>query len=57
MMPDLTRQIADNVTRVRQQIAEAAGRCGRRADEIELVAVTKYVGPAELRALVEAGFL
>ncbi len=51
----LTARIAQNVGRVRQRISAAAARAGRSADEIMLVAVAKYVGPAEIRALVEAG--
>ena len=54
-MSDLVRRIADNLARVRQRIADRAARSGRSADEIALVAVTKYVGEAEVRALVEAG--
>jgi pyridoxal phosphate enzyme (YggS family) len=51
----LADRIAQNLAAVRQRIAEAAGRCGRTADDIKLVAVTKYVGLDEARALVEAG--
>ena len=54
-MPDLTQQIARNVADVRARIADAAASCGRAADEITLVAITKYVGPPEIRALVDAG--
>jgi pyridoxal phosphate enzyme (YggS family) len=54
-MPDLSEQIARNLARVRARIADAAASCGRTADEITLVAVTKYVGEPEIRALVEAG--
>ena len=54
-MPELTAVISENVARVRRRIAEAAARSGRTADAITLVAVTKYVGPAEARTLVEAG--
>ena len=54
-MPDLTRQIAQNLAAVRARIADAAARCGRNADEITLVGITKYVGQPEIRALVEAG--
>lgn len=54
-MSDLTAQIAENVDEVRDRITAAAARCGRTAGEIALVGVTKYVGPAEARALVEAG--
>ncbi len=54
-MPDLVARIAENVGRVRTRMAEAAARAGRNAADVRLVAVTKYVGPAEIRALVEAG--
>lgn len=54
-MSDLTSRIAENVAEVRGRIAEAAARSGRAAEQITLVAVTKYIGPAEIRALVEAG--
>lgn len=50
-------RIADNVARVRARIAAAAERSGRRADEITLVAVTKYVSAEETAAVVEAGCL
>ena len=36
-------------------MAAAAARAGRRAEDVRLVAVTKYVGPEEIRALVAAG--
>lgn len=48
-------RIAANLARVRQQIAAAAQRSGRTADAVRLVAVTKYVGADEARALVAAG--
>jgi PLP dependent protein len=54
-LPQAALRIADNLAAVRQRIAEAAARSGRRADDITLVAVTKYVGVEEIRALVEAG--
>lgn len=54
-MFDLAARIADNLRRVREHIGAAAARSGRRGEDIELVAVTKYVGPAEIRALVAAG--
>jgi len=47
--------IADNLRRVQQRIARAAAAAGRRADEITLVGVTKYVGVNEALELVEAG--
>ena len=54
-MSDLQQQIAENVAGVHRRIAEAARRSGRRADEITLLAVTKYVGVDEVRALAAAG--
>jgi hypothetical protein len=47
--------IADNLRSVRERIARAAEAAGRTADEIMLVAVTKYVGPREVAELVRAG--
>ena len=47
--------IAENLARVRERIAHAAESAGRRADEITLVGVTKYVGPREAAELVAAG--
>ena len=47
--------IADNVARVRERIAVAAGRAGRDPDEIQLVAVSKYVDAATAALLVAAG--
>ncbi len=47
--------IADNLRRVRERIAVAAESCGRIADDITLVGVTKYVGPREAAELVAAG--
>ena len=54
-MSDLTARIAENVAEVRRRIADATSRSGRSADAVTLVAVTKYVGRSEVRAVVEAG--
>jgi PLP dependent protein len=54
-MSDLAGRIAENVACVRERIAAAAARAGRDVAQVTLVAVTKYVGPAEIRALVAAG--
>ena len=54
-MPDISAQIRENLAHVRQRMAAAAIRSGRSAEEIKLVAVTKYVGKAEIEALVAAG--
>lgn len=54
-MPNVATMIADNVARVRERIAAAADRSGRSVDDVRLVAITKYVGPDEARALFAAG--
>ncbi|MBN2024801.1 MAG: YggS family pyridoxal phosphate-dependent enzyme [Pirellulales bacterium] len=54
-MFDRVKQIAQNVAAIRGRIEDAAARSGRRGDEVELVAVTKYVGPDDIRALARCG--
>jgi PLP dependent protein len=54
-MNDVRSLVAENVGRVRAQIAAAAASAGRAADEVTLVAVTKYVEADVARALVAAG--
>lgn len=54
-MRDLSRRLAENLSRVRGRMAEAALRSGRTADAVTLVAVTKYVDAETARALVAAG--
>jgi len=49
------QQIVDNVARVRERIAKAAVSAGRPPETVELVAVSKYVGPREAAALLAAG--
>jgi len=51
----LPERIVENVAAVRGRIAAAVVRAGRRAEDVRLVAVTKYVGLDEIRALVAAG--
>lgn len=48
-------KIASNLARVRNRIAEAALRSGRKSESVTLVAVTKYVGLSEIRALHDLG--
>jgi PLP dependent protein len=47
--------IADNLAQVRQRIAEAVRRAGRRPDEIALMAVTKTFPPEIIRQAYAAG--
>lgn len=54
-MSTSTHQLARRLERLRQRIAAAAERAGRDPQSVTLVAVTKYVGHEEARALVELG--
>lgn len=54
-MSGTEQRIAENVARVREAIARAAARSGRRAEDVTLIAVSKYVGVAEIDALLAAG--
>lgn len=54
-MNDISARIAENLAKVRQQVAAAAVRAGRKDNSVRLVAVTKYVGVKETRALAAAG--
>ncbi len=47
--------IAENIARVREQIASAAQRSGRNAHEVSLMAVTKTVSPERIREAYKAG--
>ncbi len=49
--------VAANVTRVRERIAAAARRSGRRDDEVTLVAVTKGVDPSRILAAGASGIV
>ncbi|HEY3602253.1 MAG TPA: YggS family pyridoxal phosphate-dependent enzyme, partial [Chthoniobacterales bacterium] len=48
-------QIAVNLERVREQIAQAARKSGRLPNEIELVAVSKAPPAEKVQAAVDAG--
>jgi len=48
-------KIASNLARARNRIAEAALRQGRKSDSVTLIAVTKYMGLAEIRTLYDLG--
>ena len=47
--------VADRLAAVRQRVADAAGRAGRRASEVRLVVVTKGVPPPVMQAALDAG--
>src|SRR6266404_6741423 len=47
--------IAENLERVREQIAQAAAKAGRSVDDIELVAISKTHEAAKVREAIDAG--
>lgn len=47
--------IADNIARIRERIAQAAGRSGHSSDSITLMAVSKVVEPERIRQAYLAG--
>ena len=47
--------VRSNAERVRGEIADAAARAGRNADDVQLLAAVKYVAVDELPVLAEAG--
>jgi len=55
MKSEIPQRLADNLKSVRQKISDAAGRAGRDATEVTLVAVTKYVDVEMTAALLRAG--
>jgi PLP dependent protein len=48
-------RIARNLREIRDRIHAAAGRTGRDPEKVQLIAVTKLVGPDEIRALQDLG--
>jgi len=54
-MPVDSSSIAHNVADIRERIAGAAARAGRRGDEVTLVAISKTFPGAAIRAAWEAG--
>ena len=54
-MATKTTSIAENLARVRERIARACERAGRRPDEITIVAVSKTFSVAAIRAAHDAG--
>jgi len=47
--------IAENLEQVREQIAKAAAKAGRPADDVELVAISKTHDAEKVREAIEAG--
>jgi pyridoxal phosphate enzyme (YggS family) len=49
------RSVAESLAEVRQRIAAACGRAGRRPEEVAVIAVTKTFGPEVVAEAWEAG--
>jgi PLP dependent protein len=47
--------IADNLERVREQIAQSAAKAGRSTDDVDLVAISKTHEAEKVREAIEAG--
>jgi len=47
--------LQDNIARVRERMAEACWRVGRRPEDVKLVAVSKTMPPERIRQAYEAG--
>jgi PLP dependent protein len=47
--------VAERYEAVRRQVADAADACGRRSEDVTIVAVTKTVGVPEVTAALSAG--
>ena len=54
-MSQAQQTIAENLSRIESQIAEAARQASREAAEIRLLAVTKYVDLEMTREVIRAG--
>jgi pyridoxal phosphate enzyme (YggS family) len=54
-MSSSTRELAENLARVRERIERAAARAGRRTEEITLIAVSKTHSARKIQELYEAG--
>jgi hypothetical protein len=48
-------EVAENLARVRERVARAAERAGRRPDDVLLIGVSKTVEAARIRQAIEAG--
>lgn len=55
-LPAIERVIRANLDRIHEQIAAAAARSGRPPEHVRLIPVTKSVGEAEIRVLVDFGY-
>jgi PLP dependent protein len=54
-MPEQTSSIAENLAHVRERMARAADRAGRRANEVTLIAVSKTFPAEAIRSAYDLG--
>lgn len=54
-MDNATNSVAENLAEIRERVERAAGRAGRRADEITLVGISKTFSAERIREAYEAG--
>jgi len=54
-MSSISREITENLARVRERIELATSRAGRRAEEVTLIAVSKTHSARKIQELYEAG--
>ncbi|MBZ4318907.1 YggS family pyridoxal phosphate-dependent enzyme [Streptomyces huiliensis] len=54
-MTDRRTQLADNLARVEERIADACAAVGRKRDEVTLIVVTKTYPASDVRLLAELG--
>ena len=47
--------VRENFEKITKEIVETCGKVGRNLEEVNLVAVTKYVGDARVKEAIEAG--
>lgn len=50
-------EVSENLSIIKQRIEESAHRSGRQAEDVKIIAVTKYVTTARAQEAVEAGIL
>lgn len=54
-MTDALSYVNENLAAIRENIAEAADKCGRKAEDVRIMAVTKTVAPEIVNRAVELG--
>lgn len=54
-MTDNYKYVSDNLTAIRENIAEAADKCGRKPEDVRIMAVTKTVAPEIVNHAVSLG--